>query len=161
MTYPTPDQADPFLNARDIDSFYDSKTGKLNNSGRTLIYEAINLLQAAAWATTESKGFHEDDRPFSEEVALIHSEVSEALESNRSGEPSLWFKTDESSENFPMDPYNEDGSPRKAEGAAAEFADIFIRCGDSAEGRAMPLAEALVFKMDYNTTRPYKHGRKY
>ena len=42
----------------------------------------------------------------------------------------------------------------------AELADVIIRIMDYARGKGLNVAEALVLKMEYNTTRPYKHGGK-
>ena len=107
----------------------------------------------------ESKGFHESGRPFSEEVALMHSELSEALESWRSSEPILWFKDPDEPEFVFPDPYRDDGKVRKAEGASAELADTIVRICDSAETRQMSLAEALILKLRYNAGRPRMHGK--
>lgn len=154
-------QINPIEDARPAEMFFDKETCAITDEGKKLLVEAIELLTAISWQNAENKGFHESGRPFSEEIALIHSEVSEALESDRTGEPSLWFKTNLPVDGYPLDSTNEDGSPRKAEGVAAEYADVLIRIGDSCGGRDIPLASALIAKMNYNTTRPYKHGRKF
>lgn len=44
--------------------------------------------------------------------------------------------------------------------AEEELADCIIRCLDHGEEHGYRVAEAVVAKMLYNRTRPYKHGGK-
>ena len=67
-------------------------------------------------------------------MALIASEVSEALECHRAGH----------AEND-LD---------------HELADIVIRTMDLAESLGIDLAEAIVEKNEFNSTREFKHGNK-
>ena len=46
-------------------------------------------------------------------------------------------------------------------GEEEELADCIIRILDYAGGYHLRLAEAVIAKMEYNRTRPYKHGKKY
>lgn len=166
MTYPSKQQAEPFLSGP-IDHLYDHKTGALTTEGETLIAQAMDLLQAACFQVSEDHGFHEEGgRDFGLVTALLHSEISEAFESYRVNEPELWFKDYDENGNTTQhpDPYDYDGRIRKAEGVFAEWADEIIRLGDSAEelqrnGAHASLAEAVIFKFRYNLTRPYKHGK--
>jgi NTP pyrophosphatase (non-canonical NTP hydrolase) len=73
-------------------------------------------------------------------IALIHSELGEALEEVRSGR----FRA-----------YVEDGKP---EGMVVELADAAIRIMDLCGGLGLDLEEALRMKAAYNEGRPYKHG---
>jgi NTP pyrophosphatase (non-canonical NTP hydrolase) len=86
--------------------------------------------------------------PVAEKIALMHSELSEALEEYRHGimKP-LYFKTDEQ------------GNP-KPEGIAVELADCVIRILDLAGFMGWEIQEALILKMEYNEGRPYRHGNK-
>lgn len=70
-----------------------------------------------------------------------NSELSEALEELRHGNPP--------SKKIP-----------KFSGAEEEFADVIIRILDTAKVRNYDLAGAVLAKMKYNDTRPYKHGGK-
>lgn len=69
-------------------------------------------------------------------LALIHSEVSEALES-----------------------YRGDGGPSNPN-FAEELADIMIRVLDLAHGLKIDLGSAILNKLEKNRTRGYRHGGK-
>lgn len=160
--------------------------------------------------TTREKGFWDTERNMGEMLMLTISELAEALEAHRNGDPALYLE--------------ENGKP---EGTVVELADVVIRCLDTlqakwdlkdtigermAEHRKLQdystgifsisenfgenllnisdlvcrakrnylwlvdvvvmcerLAEsmdhdiwaAVRIKMEYNTTRPYKHGKAY
>lgn len=168
MTYPNQEQSEAFLAGGPIDHLYDHETGALTTEGETLIAKAMDLLQAACYQVSDAHGFHEEGgRDFGLVTALLHSEISEAFESYRANEPDLWFKpggADVDLEAKHPDPYTSDGKIRKAEGVFAEWADEIIRLGDSAEERVRngtnaSLAEAVIYKLRYNLSRPYKHGK--
>jgi NTP pyrophosphatase (non-canonical NTP hydrolase) len=82
---------------------------------------------------------------FPEFTALVHSELSEAFEHFREGRPvNLEFII---------------GST-KPDGIPAELADVVIRVAHYCEENAIDLEGAIVRKMAYNRTRPFKHGGK-
>ncbi len=90
------------------------------------------------------KGFHEPPGPsVGEQIALAHSELSEALEAYRERGLDIW--------------YRKDGKP---EGFLFELADAVIRIADTCGGRKLDLERAIVEKMAFNRTRPYRHGGK-
>lgn len=102
--------------------------------------------------TAVSKGFWEDPNPNpGEKIALMHSELSEALEELRSSPDDICPR---------MIYYNQE-KPDKPEGLAVELADLLIRVGDFCAAYGVPIAEALRLKMAYNETRPHKHGRAF
>lgn len=85
---------------------------------------------------------------FSEKMLLVISEISEALEEFRSGRGlrEIYFDSDT------------DGKP---EGIPIEIADAVIRLFDFCAANGIDLEHAIRIKVDYNTTRPYKHGKKF
>jgi NTP pyrophosphatase (non-canonical NTP hydrolase) len=93
----------------------------------------INNLCKEAFMIAKSKGWHDEPRETGTILALIHSEVSEALEADRKG----------NKENF-----------------AEELADVCIRVFDLCGSRGIDLEKAISEKIEYNKTRTYKHGGK-
>lgn len=122
--------------------------------------EAVNEMMEECHFTASMKGWHKEDRGIPEAVALMHSELSEALEEYRAGR-----KPSEIHYTKPKYTWWDRllGRPEpksKPEGIAAEYADVIIRIFDDACERGIPLATALVLKMEYNKHRPYRHGGK-
>jgi len=99
-------------------------------------------LQDIIYQINVQKGFWDEERSDAEAIALMHSELSEALESARKG----WAKDDKIPE------YT---------GVEAELADTIIRIMDFAGRHDLDIASALFDKLEYNIERPFKHGKKF
>jgi NTP pyrophosphatase (non-canonical NTP hydrolase) len=93
----------------------------------------INQLCKEAYETAKSKGWHDEPTEMGTKLALIHSEVSEALEADRKGDR----------ENF-----------------VEELADVVIRVFDLCGSEGIDLEKAIKEKMEYNKKRLHKHGGK-
>jgi NTP pyrophosphatase (non-canonical NTP hydrolase) len=100
-------------------------------------------LQKASHSVAKEKGWWDKERGMPECIALMHSELSEALEEVRKGSPAFYTV----------------GDNPKPEGWAVEFADCVIRIMDVCELHNVNLEKILIEKMKYNETRPYKHGK--
>lgn len=108
----------------------------------TFVYQ-FNLLAEKIYKWACEKGHWEagKDRNNGEMITFMHSELSEAWEALRDGNPP-------------------DKHCPEFNGAEIEFADCIIRIMDTAHARKWRLAEAILAKMEFNKNRPYKHGRK-
>lgn len=94
----------------------------------------LKELAEKAHETAKKKGWWENDRTEGELIALMHSELSEALEAYRKG--------------------------KGKDAIAEELADTIIRIIDYSEARGIDIEEAVKEKMEKNKDRPYKHGGK-
>lgn len=114
--------------------------------------DSITRLVEKSYTTAKEKGWWDDtnigtlQNPNEVEVlskiALIHSELSEALETVREGNTF---------------PYIEFG---KKEGLGVELADACIRIFDLCGALNIDLEQEIYQKMNFNKTRPFKHGKK-
>jgi len=89
------------------------------------------------------KGWYDESRSFSDEIALLASEVFEAFDSYR---------------DIGLESHTaENGKP---DDVASEFADVLIRLLDTCRRYDIDLQAEYERKMAYNRTRPYRHGGK-
>lgn len=96
--------------------------------------KTVNDLCREAYQTAMKNGFHSDPVEMGTKLALIHSEVSEALEADRKGDY----------DNF-----------------VEELADVCIRVFDLCGAMGIDLGNAIDEKMEVNKGRGWKHGKKY
>lgn len=99
-----------------------------------------------------------------EMLALIHSEVSEALECDRKDRYINWtleVKTPDVTTVTEDNLFNDIFEEGYKDTFEDELADIMIRVMDLAHYKGIDLELAIKAKMRYNSLRPYKHGKKY
>lgn len=123
----------------------------------------IKTLVAKAHENAVKHGFWEPILEFGTAIALIHTELSEALEEMRAG------NRIRPGSPTPMKYYSGGGyvatDPTKCcvkpEGVAVELADAVIRIADLCGHLGIDLEAAIVEKMTYNEGREYKHGKQF
>jgi len=95
----------------------------------------INKYIEECHTIAKEKGWWDIERNDGELIALMHSELSEALEAMR--------------------------NHATKEQVAEELADCCIRIFDYCGARDVDLEKTLLQKIEYNKTRPYRHGKKF
>jgi len=107
----------------------------------------MHSIQEQAYRLAKEKGWWDgDSHNIPEKLALIHSEISEALQEYR---------------NEPRDiGVHWTGVGGKPEGFPVELADAVIRILDLCGHLGIDLEKYIEMKHEYNKTRPYRHGGK-
>jgi NTP pyrophosphatase (non-canonical NTP hydrolase) len=109
----------------------------------THVQATFNSLQQQVFEAMQANGFWDGVQDnTAAKIALIHSELSEALEADRKG-----IEADDKIPEF--------------SGLEAELADTVIRILDLAGRHELRLGEAIVAKMIFNLSRERKHGKAY
>lgn len=124
----------------------------------------INKLAQEVHENAKSKGFFDSEKNTGEMLCLIHSEVSEALEADRKDR---YTSLDESlREDLQLDGSSPEYDTRHFESFVKdtfedELADVMIRVMDLAAFKKIDLEWHIKQKMNYNSKREHKHGKKY
>lgn len=103
--------------------------------------DGFRYVAEVAYQINREKGHHDKKTGDPLRLLLIHSEVSEATEALRDGNPP--------DDKIPL-----------FTSVEAELADVVIRTMDMGVVSNHRVAEAVLAKLLYNSNRPYRHGRK-
>ncbi len=114
----------------------------INDDNLAMFAGQFYLIQEAVHANAVDKGFWDAPRNEGECIALMHSELSEALEAIRKSEVKGHLSPD-----FTL--------------LEEEFADVIIRIMDYAEAANLKVAEAVHAKAKFNRDREQMHGKKF
>lgn len=126
---------------------------------------SIAELQKQAHENSKNKGFWDGPFNMGEKLALIHGEVSEAMEADRKGryadcqdlqEMTQEYTWEDSQISF-ITTFKKDIKDSWED----EMADAVIRIMDLCEYKGIDLEWHIQQKMKYNATRPHMHGKKY
>lgn len=127
----------------------------------------LNELSKEIHENAVKHGWWDEPSNLLEIAALCHSELSEAVEEYRAGRPMVYHKCKSPEyECFEMEDATcncyEDECPSlgKPEGIAVEMADCLIRILDWFGHEGLDADAIIREKMEYNRTRPYKHGKR-
>jgi NTP pyrophosphatase (non-canonical NTP hydrolase) len=115
----------------------------------------LSQMQADVVQWCKVKGWWDDGRTFGDSIALLHSELSEALEAFR--DHGLEDATQQSKVGTPLNPGN---SVAKPEGVGSEFADVLVRLFHACALYDIDLEAEFERKMAYNWRRSFRHGGK-
>lgn len=106
----------------------------------------INELIKTAHSIAKEKGWHDKKISHLEFAALVHSEISEFVEDVRDNIGEFYYLDE-----------HKNSKPR---GKLIEIADVVIRIADYCGAMGWDLESAIEAKMEFNKTRPYRHGGK-
>ena len=130
----------------------------------------INELAKEVHDNAVAHGWWEKPPTLPEALCLIHSELSEALEEYREGNPLIYGTCALAAEDCkysgvcdrvgrPGEGEGIDG-PCKPEGIAVELADVILRTLDLMAALGVDVDAVVTAKHKYNLGREYRHGRK-
>lgn len=124
----------------------------------------IDVMAEAVEYVNRSNGWFEADRSFGEDIALLHSEVSEMLEEFRDGRLGRYVELPEDDRNpeQTIDIEGDNAYPQgfKPIGVPSEAADVLIRLLDTCARYGIDLEAEFRAKLAYNATRGNRHGGK-
>ena len=113
----------------------------ITDKGQFEFLRGFEMVADEVYRIAVEHGWWQRHRTGGEVIALMHSELSEALEYMRNGDPH--------SDHIP-----------DFSGVEEELADVIIRIMDYARARHLNVANAIMAKIEYNAERQYKHGGK-
>lgn len=135
----------------------------------------IKVLVHKIWEIEDTLGWHDEPTTLSERLSNITAEIGEVWEEYRKfhelTETYYECKADKhyKAQNcFELCIKDQDGKDEKCKtcpygkpcGIPSEFADIIIWIMDYCQEVGIPIGEMILEKLEYNSHRSYKHGKK-
>lgn len=114
--------------------------------------KTLAQMQDEVYENNVAHGWFDSERSVGDDIALLHTEVSEMFEAFRV------TGTEDATRVLPQGALDLDFQA-KPEGFGSEAADVLIRLLDTCKRQGVDLAWEYERKMAYNRTRPYKHGK--
>lgn len=111
----------------------------------------LNELAQDIHQINQAHGFAIGPQNFGEQMALIHSEISEALEHYRKGASPIDIL-------WEVDPHS--GIRNKPDGIPIELGDVIIRVLGVVGYYGIDIDTAIAEKIAFNRNRPFLHGNK-
>lgn len=123
----------------------------------------INELIKQVHEVNVKNGFYTEEKNIGEALALIHSEVSEALEADRKDKyvKKGIVEVDHVNNIISNEQFKNVFELSVKDTFEDELADIMIRVMDLAYLKKVDLERHIKAKIRYNSLRGYKHGKKY
>lgn len=126
---------------------------RMSNAAAELIdRHYLANMAAEVEEVNRANGWYEADRTVGDDIALLHSEVSEMLEAYRD--------TGLKDATRLLGEHRIEGTLPKPEGFGSEAADVLIRLLDTCSRRGVDLGAEYRRKIAYNRTRGHRHGGK-
>ena len=119
---------------------------------------SLNILAERIHKGNKNRGFWDEKRNVGEMLMLVVTELSEALEAHRSGK--MFNKANKINYEVAEDLVQAFKDNVK-DTFEDEIADAMIRLLDMCGGLGIDIEFHVLSKVLYNSTRPYKHGKKY
>jgi hypothetical protein len=130
----------------------------------------LNELRDSIHKNAVEHGFYDEERKqhseavhhafTAQKIALIHSELSEALEADRKGEYTVIRNFDFAIEDL-GESFTEAFEHHIKDTFEDEITDAIIRLLDLCGALGIDIDNHIQLKMGYNKLRPIKHGKKY
>ena len=127
----------------------------------------LNEIRDAIHTNAIAKGFwNEPNSNITEKIMLVVTELSEAVEAMRKlskNELNVHVKAHNSMiHSFDLEGYNKENFEQYTKDSVGdEFADSIIRILDLCGKLGIDIEGHIKYKMEYNSTRPYMHGKQF
>lgn len=119
----------------------------------------IKEVSEKIYSNNKAKGFWDEKRNIGEMLMLVTSELAEALEADRKDRHANIPAFEQHRVDY--EEFEHGFKQHIKDTFEDELADAAIRIFDIAQGLGIDLEYHIEQKMIYNSTRPYKHGKKF